>query len=392
MDGSRQSPRPRRTPMLVKMRRDATPDEVAAVEGKLHGLGFKTGKMVGEEITLVGVYGDISQLPVGEIEELAGVEQLIPISRAYKRVAQKGTPDRPLYQTVKIGDVVCGGDDLVFISGPCSVESEAQIMEAARLVREAGAQCLRGGVVKYRSSPYSGWEGLGASDAESLRKGLALIVKAGRAFDLPTVVEILDQADVRIYEDAGVDCLQIGEPNSKNQALLNALRTTTLPVIHKRGNSLDTEAYLLWVERMMTGGKENVILCERGIMSANRFTRNTLDVGSVAAFRYQLSGLPVAVDASHATGIRDLVHPATLSGIMAGASVVLVEAHPNPLIAKSDGHQGLFREQLKALVEAARETWKLRRALDRSYLASAAVEKEYLARMEADKDRFFRRQ
>src|SRR5205809_727796 len=305
-----------RRAMLVKMRRDATRDEVAAVEDKLHTLGFKTGKMVGEEITLVGVYGDISTLPVGEIEELPGVEQLIPISRAYKRAAQKGPPDRPIYQTVAIGNVVCGGDELCFISGPCSVESEAQIMEAARLVKEAGGNALRGGVVKYRSSP--------------------------------------------------------------------------LPVIHKRGNSLDTEAYLLWVERMMTGGKENVILCERGIASANRYTRNTLDCGSIAAYRYQLSGLPIAVDASHGTGIRDLVHPATLAGIMAGASVVLVEAHPNPLIAKSDGFQGLFPEQLRALVRAAREAWRLRRELDRSYLASAAVEKEYLARMEADKARLFR--
>jgi 3-deoxy-7-phosphoheptulonate synthase len=224
-----------------------------------------------------------------------------------------------------------------------------------------------------------------------LRKGLSLIVKAGRQFGLPTVVEILDPADVSVYEDAGVDCLQIGEPNSKNQALLNRLRTTPLPVIHKRGNSLDIEAYLLWVERIMTGGKENVILCERGILSANRYTRNTLDVGSIAAFRYQLSGLPVAVDASHGTGIRDLVHPSTLAGVMAGASVVLVEAHPNPLIAKSDGFQGLFPEQLRALVKAAHEVWNLRRELDRTYLPSSALEKGYLARMDADRERFFRR-
>jgi 3-deoxy-7-phosphoheptulonate synthase len=286
---------------------------------------------------------------------------------------------------------VCGGDELVFIAGPCSVESEPQIMEAARLVKEAGAQALRGGVVKYRSSPYSGWEGLGSSDVESLKKGLALLVKAGRAAGLPTVVEILDPADVPVYEDAGIDCFQIGEPNSKNQALLNRLRATPLPVIHKRGNSLDTEAYLLWVERIMSGGKENVILCERGIASQNRYTRNTLDVGSIAAFRYQLSGLPVAVDASHATGIRDLVQPATLSGIMAGASVVLVEAHPNPLVAKSDGFQGLFPEQLRALVKASRQTWELRRQIDRAYLPSAVLEKEYLARMAADRDRFFRK-
>jgi len=375
--------------MLVKMRRDATPEEIRAVEDKVHGLGFKTGKMVGEEITLVGVYGDITKLPVAELEEMAGVETLIPISRAYKRAAQKGPPERPIYQTVAIGKVDCGGDQLVFISGPCSVESEPQMMEAARLVKEAGADALRGGVVKYRSSPYSGWEGLGATDTESLKKGLALIVKAGREYDLPTVVEILDPADVSVYEDAGVDCIQIGEPNSKNQALLNRLRTTKLPVIHKRGNSLDAEAYLLWVERIMTAGKENVILCERGIASQNRYTRNTLDVGSIAAFRYQLSGLPVAVDASHGTGIRDLVHPATLAGIMAGASVVLVEAHPNPLIAKSDGFQGLFAEQLRALVGAARETWALRKRLDGGYLPSAAIEKGYLARAEADKKRFF---
>src|SRR5881396_1876378 len=377
--------------MLVKMRRDATRDEVAAVEDKLHGLGFKTGKLVGEEITLVGVYGDISRLPVGEIEELAGVEQLIPISKAYKRAAQKGAPDRPIYQTVEIGDVVCGGEDLVVIAGPCSVESEAQIMEAARLVKEAGAQCLRGGVVKYRSSPYSGWEGLGATDTESLRKGLGLIVKAGRALGLPTVVEILDPGDVPVYEDAGVDCFQVGEPNSKNQALLNRLRTTALPVIHKRGNSLDTEAYLLWVERIMSGGKENVILCERGITSATRYTRNTLDVGSIAAFRYQLSGLPVAVDASHGTGIRDLVHPATLAGIMAGASIVLVEAHPNPLIAKSDGFQGLFPEQFRTLVTACEKVWDLRQALDRTYLPSSLLEEPYLNRVKEDKRRFFSR-
>jgi 3-deoxy-7-phosphoheptulonate synthase len=375
--------------MLVKMRRDATADEVKTVEGKLHDLGFKTGRLEGTELTLVGVYGDISKLPSGEIEELPGVEQLIPISRAYKRASQKSTPDKPIFSTVDIGKVTCGGDALAFISGPCSVESEAQIMEAAKLVKEAGCDALRGGVVKYRSSPYSGWEGLGATDADSLKTGLGLIVKAGRAFDLPTVVEILDQADLRVYEDAGVDCLQIGEPNSKNQALLNALRSTSLPVIHKRGNSLDTEAYLLWVERMMTGGKENVILCERGIASANRYTRNTLDVGSIAAFRYQLSGLPVAVDSSHATGIRDLVHPATLAGIMAGASVVLVEAHPNPLIAKSDGHQGLFAEQLHALVKASRATWQLRRELDQAYLPSATLDIAYKDRMAADRKRFF---
>jgi 3-deoxy-7-phosphoheptulonate synthase len=375
--------------MIVKMSSIATDAEVAAIETKLHALGYKTGKMIGEQVTLIGVYGDISRLPQEELAEMPGVERLIPISRAYKRAAQKGDPLHPMRSTVAIGSVVAGGDDLTVVAGPCSVESEPQIIEAARIVREAGANCLRGGVVKYRSSPYSGWEGLGSTDQESLRRGLALIVKAGREFGMPTVVEILDPADVSVYEDAGVACLQVGEPNSKNQALLNRLRETPLPIIHKRGNSLDTEAYLLWVERVMSAGKENVILCERGITSCNRYTRNTLDLGSVAAFHYQLSGLPVAVDASHGTGIRDLVFPLSLAGIMAGASVVLVEAHPNPLIAKSDGFQGLFPEQLRGLVKAAREVWRVRKETDREYVSTLALERAYEARMQDDRRRFF---
>ena len=262
-------------------------------------------------------------------------------------------------------------------------------MEAARYVKTAGGKALRGGVVKYRSSPYSGWEGIGSSSEEALRNGLKLIVKAGREFDLPTVVEVLDANDVTIYEDMGVDCIQVGEPNSKNQALLNRLRDTLLPVIHKRGNSLDIEAYLLWVERVMSSGKENVILCERGIVSANKYTRNTLDLGGIAAFHYQLSCLPVAVDASHGTGLRDLVHPMTLAGIMAGASVVLVETHPNPLIAKSDGFQGLFPEQFARLVSACEQVWDVRKRLESLYIPTALLERDYEARVAADKKRFF---
>ncbi len=375
--------------MIVKMRPGALPEEIEAVDEKLHRLGYKTGRMVGEQVTLIGVYGDISALPAEELEQMPGVERLVPISRGYKRAAQKGEPGNLIHQKVSIGGVTVGGDDLVVIAGPCSVESERQIMEAARLVAEAGAQCLRGGVVKYRSSPYSGWEGVGARSEESLKEGLALIVRAGREYNLPTVVEILDPSDVTRYEDAGVDCLQVGEPNSRNQALLNRLRATSLPVIHKRGNSLDTEAYLLWVERVMAEGKENVILCERGIATCNRYTRNTLDLGSVAAFHYQLSGLPVAVDASHGTGIRDLVFPLSLAGIMAGASALLVECHPNPLIAKSDGFQGLFPEQMRNLVEAARAVWRLRTQTDRLYLPSASIERHYESRMEEDRRRFF---
>jgi len=375
--------------MIVKMRRTASADDIQAVEQRLHELGYQTGKLVGTEITLIGVYGDISALPQGEIFEMAGVEELIPISRAYKRAAQKGDIINPIYTSFPIGNVVVGGSDLVVVAGPCSVESEVQIMESAQMVKEAGCSVLRGGVVKYRSSPYSGWEGLGADSVEDLRQALHYIVKAGKEFGLPTAVEILDHTMVSEYEDAGVDCLQIGEPNSRNTSLLNRLRDTSLPVIHKRGTSLDSEAYLLWVERMMTKGKENIILCERGVMSANRYTRNTLDLGSVAAFHYHLSHLPIAVDASHGTGVRDLVHPLTLASVFAGASVLLVEAHPNPLIAKSDGFQGLFPEQLSRLVTAAEATWKLRTELEPLYTPSAVLEKAYDQRVAEDRKRLF---
>lgn len=375
--------------MLIKMTKRATTEEIIAIENKLHDWGFKTGKMIGEEITLIGVYGDITRLPTGEVQEMGGVESLIPISRAYKRVAQKGTPGNLIHQTVRVGSIEVGGDEVSVIAGPCSVESETQIMEAARIVKEAGGKALRGGVVKYRSSPYSGWEGIGSSSEEALRTGLKLIVKAGREFALPTVVEVLDPGDVSLYEDLGIDCLQIGEPNAKNQALLNRMRDTPLPVIHKRGNSLDMEAYLLWVERIMALGKENVILCERGIMSANKYTRNTLDLGGVAAFHYQLSCLPIAVDASHGTGLRDLVHPMTLAGVMAGASVVLVEVHPNPLIAKSDGFQGLFPEQVKHLVTACEQVWETRKRIEPLYVPSALLERDYEDRVAEDKKRFF---
>jgi 3-deoxy-7-phosphoheptulonate synthase len=343
---------------------------------------------VGTDHTLIGVYGDVTQVPRGDISDMAGVDEIISVSRAYKRAAQKGDAANPFYTTFSIGDVQVG-TDLVIVAGPCSIESEEQIMESARMVKEAGAHVLRGGVHKYRSSPYSGWEGIGAGSLDALQKGLGYIVKAGREFELPVVVEILDQSMVTIYEDAAVDCLQIGEPNCRNTILLNRLRDTQLPIIHKRGNSLDPEDYLMWVERMMTEGKENIVLCERGISSPNRYTRNTLDFGSVAAFHHQLTGLPVAVDASHGCGVRDLVHPLSMAGIFAGASVIIVEAHPNPLIAKSDGFQGLFPEQLNNLVAAAKEVWKVREGLRDLYVPSMVLEPEYEGRIPADRKRLF---
>ncbi|MAF79520.1 3-deoxy-7-phosphoheptulonate synthase [bacterium] len=377
--------------MIVKMRQGATRAQISAVERLLRELEFETGKMPGKDHTLIGVYGDVSQAPRGRIFEMPGVEEIISISRAYKRATQKGTGTDRFYSTFPIGNVTIGGGDLVVVAGPCSIESERQMMEAARIMKDAGAHVLRGGVHKYRSSPYSGWEGIGAQSTDDLIEGLRYIVRAGREHQMPVVVEILDPSLINVYEDAGVDCLQIGEPNSRNTILLNALRGTDLPVIHKRGNSLDPEDYLLWVERMMINGKENIILCERGVTGPSQYTRNTLDLGSIAAFHHQLTHLPAAIDASHGTGNRDLVHPMTLAGILAGASVLLVEAHPNPLVAKSDGFQTLFPEQIGNLVEATKEVWKLRETIAHLYVPSAALEPIYEKRVSDDRERLFGR-
>lgn len=374
--------------MIVKMRRNATHEEVLAVETKLNNASFKTGRMQGDEITVIGVYGDITSLPREEISALAGVEELIRISKGYKRAAQKGSPENLMHLNFPIGDVNVDGTSLVVIAGPCSVESERQIMRAAEQVKESHADVLRGGVVKYRSSPYSGWEGIGSGSDANLKRGLNMIVKAGKEYQLPTVVEVLDPAHVSIYEDAGVNCLQIGEPNSKNQALLDRLRTTPLPVIHKRGNSMDIEAYLLWVERIMAHGKENVLLCERGISACNKYTRNTLDIAAITAL-HQLSCLRVAIDPSHGTGIRNMVFSAAMAGIAAHASVVMVETHPNPFIAKSDGFQQLFPEQLYHCVPAWKHAWTFFQSIAPLNIPSVQLENEYERRMKQDWNEFF---
>ena len=198
--------------MIVKMRRTATENEIAAVETMLVDRGYTTGKLVGTDRTLIGVYGDVSQLSQPDVQKMSGVEGLIAISRKYKRAAQKGDPTNRVYVSFDIGreHPVRIGKDLVIVAGPCSVEGERQIMESAKMVKEAGGHILRGGVHKYRSSPYSGWEGIGAGSDDALREGLELVVRAAREHEMPVAVEILDHTAIPLYEDTGVDCLQIG--------------------------------------------------------------------------------------------------------------------------------------------------------------------------------------
>ena len=238
------------------------------------------------------------------------------------------------------------GERFAVIAGPCSVESEAQIMEAARLAKEAGADILRGGAYKPRTSPYS-FQGLG-------RVGLHYLRKAGDAYDLPIITEVVDTRDVYLVAEYA-DILQIGARNMQNFTLLTEVGKCNKPVLLKRGMNATIEEWLNCAEYILNGGNKNVMLCERGIRTYETFTRNTLDLSAVSALK-ELTHLPVIVDPSHATGRRELVGPMSLSAIIAGCDGLEIEMHPSPCDALSDADQQLTGEELKAVIRKVKKT------------------------------------
>lgn len=342
------------------------------VEQKLQGLGLDTELHHGRERKTLSVYGDTSVVSRDEIRAMPGVESLVSISLQAKRAARKAADHQVMFD---IGNVTVG-DGLVIMAGPCSAESERQLMAAALAARESGADLFRAGVHKYRSGAYSGWEGIAQEGTPEFEPALRLVVKAAHEYDLSAVVEIQDPSSVTLFEDCGVGAVQIGEPNCRNTMLLNRLRDSELPVVHKRGRDTDVLEFLGWTERMMTGGKTNIIVLERGVRGPNqpKTTRNTLDLGSIALLR-KVSCLPVGADPSHGTGNRDLVLPMGMAAVAAGANVIQVEMHPAPLIAKSDGFQQLFSEQLPGFVAAChaiyKKTWQL---LEQCHTTSSVLE------------------
>lgn len=258
---------------------------------------------------------------------------------------------------IKIGDITVGKDFLV-IAGPCSVESEEQIMLAAQAVKKAGANMLRGGAYKPRSSPYS-FQGLG-------RYGLQHLSKAGHAVGLPIITEVIDTRDVFLISEYA-DVLQIGTRNMQNYSLLVEVGRTRKPVLLKRGMYATIEEWLSCAEYIMKEGNPNVILCERGIRSIETYTRNTLDLSAVAAVK-ELTHLPVVVDPSHATGRAELVRPMSLAAIIAGCDGLEIEVHPKPCEALSDAEQQLTSEAFEELMAEVRETLAFR---DRLWAARA---------------------
>lgn len=325
-------------PMIVVMRSSATEQDLAAVMARLreHGL---TGRVTyGEERNIIGVIGaTIPPTLREEIELFPGVQEAVRITRPYKLAAREFHPQDTI---VHVGDLAIGGGSCVVIAGPCAVESEAQIMATAIAVREAGAHMLRGGAFKPRSSPYT-FRGLG-------EEGLRLLAQARAETGLPIVTEVMTPTDVELVARYA-DVLQIGARNMQNFQLLEEVGRSGRPVLLKRGMSATVEEWLLSAEYVIAQGNPDVILCERGIRTFETATRNTMDLNAVALAKRR-SHLPVIADPSHGTGKWYLVPPLTLASIAAGADGVIIEVHPDPDRATSDGGQSLTCENFAALM------------------------------------------
>ena len=314
--------------MIIVMKKDAPAEQIALVQKHVQDLGFKTQISKGEERTIIGVVGKTYPELRDDLETLPGVVEVIPISRAYKLASREFKPEDTV---IHVGGVSIGGNVLAVMAGPCSIESEKQVLDTAIAVKAAGANILRGGAYKPRSSPYS-FRGMGV-------EGLKLLAKARAETGLPIITEVMTPVDVPVVAEYA-DILQIGARNMQNFNLLDEVGKIRKPVMLKRGMSATYEEWLLAAEYILNGGNSQVILCERGIRTFESYTRNTFDVTAVPVIR-RLSHLPIIADPSHGTGKWHLVQPMALASVAAGAHGLMIEVHPTPDTAKSDGAQSL---------------------------------------------------
>ncbi len=327
--------------MIVNMSNNATPDQINHIIDRIKECGFQAHVVEGAERTIIGAIGSNGRR--SEIEALRaapGVAEVIQISHPFKLVSRQLRQSRTV---VDVRGTKIGAGDLVVIAGPCSVESEAQLMETAYAVKAAGANMLRGGAYKPRTSPYD-FQGLGV---EALR----FLQHASNETGLPIVTEVMSEADVEIVEEYA-DMMQVGARNMQNFSLLQRLASVSKPILLKRGPSATVKEWLLAAEYLLAGGNANVVLCERGIKTFETATRNTLDLSAVALAK-ELSHLPVLADPSHGTGLRSLIMPMSKAAAAVGADGLLIEVHPCPERALSDGPQSLdlpaFRELMESL-------------------------------------------
>ncbi|GAB4540039.1 MAG: 3-deoxy-7-phosphoheptulonate synthase [Anaerolineae bacterium] len=327
--------------MIVIMKPDATRSQLDNVIARIEQMGCRVEVSQGEERTIIGIIGDGRRLEREHLERMAGVEQTVPIMRPFKRASRDFHPADTI---LELNGVVIGGQRLVMMAGPCAVESREQLLETAHAVKEAGAQVLRGGAYKPRTSPYS-FQGLA-------EQGLRLLAEARQETGLLVVTEVIDPYLVPLVSTYA-DILQIGARNMHNYALLHAVGEAQRPVLLKRGMMSTIEEMLMAAEYILSHGNQRVILCERGIRTFEPYTRNTMDINAVPLLK-QLSHLPVIADPSHATGRWELVAPISRAAIAAGADGLIIEVHPRPEEAVSDGAQSLKPARYAALVQSLR--------------------------------------
>lgn len=326
--------------MIVVLKHGVAPEKQEQLISWLRNLGLRIHISEGEYQTVLGLIGDTTQVDMDLVSSLEIVDSVKRVTEPFKCCNRKFHPEDLV---VEVGDVKIGGGNFCMIAGPCSVESEEQIVTVAKAVKAAGAQMLRGGAFKPRTSPYD-FPGLKAT-------GLELLKIARQEVGLPFVTEIMSVVDLPLFED--VDMLQVGARNMQNFDLLRELGKVNKPILLKRGLANTLKELLMSAEYIMASGNEQVILCERGIRTFSDYTRNTLDLSAVPMLR-ELTHLPIIVDPSHATGIARLVPPMALAGAASGADGLIIEVHNDPMHALCDGAQSLKPEEYAALAEKVR--------------------------------------
>lgn len=324
--------------MVIVLHEGATEEDIKELVERLHEVGAEAHISRGEFRTVIGVIGEremVMQLP---FEAYPAVEKVVPIMKPFKLVSREFQEEPTV---IKVGEAEIGGGTFTIIAGPCSVESEEQVVEAARAVKEAGAGLFRGGAFKPRTSPYS-FQGLG-------EEGLAILARAREETGLPIVTEVLDVRDIELVSRYA-DVLQVGARNMQNFLMLREMGYQDKPILLKRGMSSTVEEWLMAAEYILKEGNSKVILCERGIRTFETSTRNTLDISAVPAVK-EVSHLPILVDPSHATGVRKLVPPLCKAALAVGADGVMVEMHPRPREALCDGSQSLTIDGFKVMMD-----------------------------------------
>ena len=328
--------------MIVVMRVGSTEKEIDGVLERLKELGFKGSLSRGVERTVVGVVGQTYPELADELAVLEGVADVVPVSRPYKLASREFRPEDTV---IKVGDVAIGGGNTVIMAGQCSVDTEEQMMATARVVKEAGGHILRGGAFKPRTNPYA-FRGLG-------EKGLQILAAAKAETGLAIISEVMDPRDVELVARYA-DILQVGSRSMQNFPLLDEMGRAGKPVMLKRGMWAPLQEWLLAAEYILAQGNSQVMLCERGIRTFETSTRFTMDLSAIPAVK-RLSHLPIIGDPSHATGYRYLVEPMAMAAVAAGADGLIVELHPNPDRALSDGPQSLTFDGFRQLIERVRD-------------------------------------